>query len=157
MVMWIIVISLIAIGLTLFIVEVVFIPGTTVVGLLGVLFGAAGIAISYKHFGNTVGTYILLITVVAIAGSLYYSFKSGAWSKFSLKSSIKSKVNEGMLTHLNIGDVGVTRSTLRPIGNADFNGKTFEVRSLAEYIEANEKVRIINIESGQIIVEKIIS
>ena len=155
MVMWIIVISLIVIGLTLFIVEVVFIPGTTVVGILGVLFGAAGIIISYRHFGNTVGSYVLLVTGVAIAGSLYYSFKTGAWSKFSLKSSIKSKVNEGMLNDLKIGDEGVTRSTLRPIGNADFNGKTFEVRSLADYIDENEKIRIINIASGQIIVEKI--
>jgi len=157
MVMWIIVISLIAIGLTLFIVEVVFIPGTTVVGILGVLFGGAGVVISYRYFGNPIGSYVLLVTLVAIGGSLYYSFRSGAWSKFSLKSSIDSKVNEGMFNELKVGDEGITKSTLRPSGKADFSGKTFEVRSLASYIETNEKIRIINIQPGQIIVEKIIS
>ena len=153
--MWIIVISLLLIGLMLIIVELVFIPGTTVVGLLGLIFAIVGIVISYSHFGNDVGFYILLGTLASTLAALFYSFRSGAWSKFSLKSSINSKVNEGIMASLQIGDEGITVSTLRPMGKAEFNSKTFEVKTSGNYIERGEKVRITQIESHQIVVEPI--
>jgi membrane-bound ClpP family serine protease len=153
MLMWIIILSLLLIGLTLIIVELVFIPGTTVVGLLGLVFAIVGIIISYSHFGNDTGLYILLSTSAATLLALIYSFRSGAWSKFSLKSSSDSKVNEGMTASLQIGDEGVTVSTLRPIGKAEFNNKTFEVKTSGNYIERGEKVRITRIEAHQIVVE----
>jgi membrane-bound ClpP family serine protease len=155
MLMWIIVISLLLIGLTLIIVELVFIPGTTVVGLLGLIFAIVGIVISYSHFGNDIGFYILLATLASTLAALFYSFRSGAWSKFSLKSSINSKVNEGIMASLQIGDEGITVSTLRPMGKAEFNSKTFEVKTSGNYIERGEKVRITQIESHQIVVEPI--
>ena len=153
--MWIIVISLLLIGLTLIIVELVFVPGTTVVGLLGLIFAIVGIVISYSHFGDDIGFYILLATLAATLAALFYSFRSGAWSKFSLKSSINSKVNEGMMASLQIGDEGITVSTLRPIGKAEFKSKTFEVKTSGNYIERGEKVKITQIESHQIVVEPI--
>ena len=153
--MWIIVISLLLIGLTLIIVELVFVPGTTVVGLLGLIFAIVGIVISYSHFGDDIGFYILLATLAATLAALFYSFRSGAWSKFSLKSSMNSKVNEGIMASLQIGDEGITVSTLRPIGKAEFNNKTFEVKTSGNYIERGEKVRITQIESHQIVVEPI--
>src|SRR5690349_4595871 len=112
MLMWIIIIALLAIGLALIIAEIVFIPGTTLVGVLGLVFSVAGIVISYQYFGSEVGLYILIGMGLVTAGSLYYSFKSGAWSRFSLKSSNNAKVNEGLVSELTIGDEGKTLSTL---------------------------------------------
>jgi membrane-bound ClpP family serine protease len=155
MLMWIIVLALLLIGLLLIIVELVFIPGTTVVGLLGLVFTIVGVVISYSHFGNDIGFYILLTTLATTLLALFYSFRSGAWSKFSLKSSINSKVNEGIMASIQIGDEGITVSTLRPMGKAEFNSKTFEVKTSGNYIERGEKVRITQIESHQIVVEPI--
>ena len=151
--MWIIIIALLLIGLALIIVELVFIPGTTVVGLLGLIFAIVGIVISYNHFGHDIGFYILLGTLAATLGALFYSFRSGAWSKFSLKSSMDSKVNEGMMATIRVGDEGVTLSTLRPIGKAEFNSKTYEVKTSGNYVDRGEKVKITQIESHQIVVE----
>ncbi|MDH5250343.1 MAG: hypothetical protein OEW40_15205 [Cyclobacteriaceae bacterium] len=153
--MWIIILSLLFIGLTLIIVELVFVPGTTVVGLLGLIFAIVGIVISYNQFGNEVGFYLLLAMLAATLGALFYSFRSGAWSRFSLKSSMDSKVNEGIMTAVHIGDEGITVSTLRPIGKAEFNNKTFEVKTAGNYVERGEKVKITQIESHQIVVEPI--
>lgn len=155
MLMWIIVLSLLLIGLALIIVELVFVPGTTVVGLLGLIFAIVGIVISYSHFGNVIGFYILLTTLATTMGALFYSFRSGAWTKFSHKSSIDSKVNEGIMASVHIGDEGITVSTLRPIGKAEFNSKTFEVKTSGNYVERGEKVKITQIESHQIVVEPI--
>lgn len=155
MLMWIIIIALLVIGLSLIIVELVFIPGTTVVGLLGFIFSVAGIVISYKHFGADVGFYILLGMSVTTLVALFYSFRAGSWTKFSLKTAIDSKVNEGMLAALQIGDEGVTVSTLRPIGKAEFQNQQFEVKTSGDYVESGMRVRITQILSHQVIVEPI--
>jgi membrane-bound ClpP family serine protease len=155
MVMWIIIISLLTIGLGLIIIELVFIPGTTVVGLLGLIFSVVGIVISYRHFGNDIGFYILIGTLITTLGGLFYSFRSGAWTRFSLKSSIDGKVNEGMLKVLNVGDEGTTRSSLRPMGTAEFANQNYEVRSTGSFLDSGTRVKIIQIQSNQIIVEPI--
>ncbi|MBA4056144.1 MAG: hypothetical protein C0490_15625 [Marivirga sp.] len=153
MLMWIIIISLLLIGLALIIIEVVFIPGTTVVGLLGLIFTVVGVVISYSHFGSDIGLFILLGTLATALVAIFYSFRSGAWKKFSLKSSMDSKVNEGIMDSIHIGDEGITVSTLRPMGKAEFNSKTFEVKTSGNYVERGEKVKITQIASHQIVVE----
>jgi membrane-bound ClpP family serine protease len=155
MLMWIIIITLLLIGLALVIIELVFIPGTTVVGLLGLIFSITGVIISYKHFGSDVGFYILIGMLVTTLLALFYSFRSDSWSKFSLKTSNKSKVNEGMAASLMIGDEGRAVSTLRPIGKADFKNQQFEVKTTGDYIEHGTRVRITQIELNQITVEPI--
>lgn len=157
MLMWIIIISLLAIGLGLIIVELVFIPGTTVVGLLGLIFTVVGIVISYRHFGDDIGFYILIGTSVATLAALFISFRSGAWSRFSHKTSLDGKVNEGMLDRLNIGDEGTTRSALRPVGTAEFNSQNFEVRTTGTFLDTGMRVKIIKIQSNQIIVEPLLN
>jgi membrane-bound ClpP family serine protease len=155
MLMWIIIIALLAIGLTLMLVELVFIPGTTVVGLLGLVFAIVGIVTSYQHFGNTVGLYVLIgVSFVTLAG-LFYSFRSGAWSRFSLNSSMEGKVNEGILTAVHVGDEGVTLSSLRPIGKAEFHATAYEVKTSGAYLNSGERVRITQIAAHQIVVEPV--
>ena len=153
--MWIIIVALLLIGLTLILVELVFIPGTTVVGLLGLVFAIVGIVTSYQHFGSTVGVYVLTGMSCLTLGGLFYSFRSGAWSRFSLKSSIDSKVNEGMLTAVNVGDEGVALSSLRPMGKAEFHETAFEVKTSGGYVDSGERVRITQIVSHQIVVEPV--
>ena len=156
MLMWIIIISLLAIGLGLIIVELVFIPGTTVVGLLGLIFSVVGIVISYRHFGNDVGFYILIGTSATALASLFLSFRVGAWSRFSHKSSIDSKVNEDMLKSLRVGDEGTTRSALRPVGTAEFNNLNYEVRTSGSFLDSGMPVKIVKIHANQIIVESVL-
>jgi membrane-bound ClpP family serine protease len=153
MVMWIIIFSLLLIGLALIVVELVFIPGTTVVGLLGLIFAGAGVVISYHHFGSDIGFYILMGTLTVTLVTLFFSFRSGAWSRFSNKSSIDGKVNEGIAGGLSVGDEGITLSTLRPIGKAEFQNKTFEVKTPGQYVEQGKSVRITQIRMNDIVVE----
>lgn len=154
--MWLVIAALILAGLLLMMVEVVFIPGTTVVGLLGLVFTIVGIVFSYSHFGSETGFYVLLGTMLATAGTLYLSFRKGAWKKFSHQTSIDSKVNEGIASHLNLGEEGITVSVLRPMGSAEFHGKIFEVKTKGEFINNGSKVRIVKIQSNDILVEPIL-
>lgn len=154
--MWIIIISLLAIGLTLIIVEVIFIPGTTIVGLLGLIFTIVGIIISFQHFGRTIGWYTLVSTSILALLSLIYSFRSNAWSRFSLKSVNSSRVNENQLIALVPGEVGTAISALRPMGKVQFKDVFYEAQTFGSYIDAQQKVRVVQIRNHHIIVEPIL-
>jgi membrane-bound ClpP family serine protease len=153
MLMWFIIFALLLIGLTLIVIELVFVPGTTIIGLLGAVFAVAGIVVSYRHFGDEIGLYVLIGTSAVTLGVLIYSFRSRSWSKLALKTSIDSKVNEGAIDALKVGDTGVAISVLRPFGKAEFNNKQYEVRTAGNYVESGVQVSIVQIASNQIIVE----
>ena len=152
---WITVIILIILGLGFIVAEIILVPGTTLLGLLGVVFMIAGIIISFATLGTGTGTVVLIVSFIIGLGILIYGLKSGAWSKFALKGSIDSKVNEAQKTGLQIGEEGVTNSSMRPIGKAEFRDKIYEVSTLGNYLEPGSRVRIIQILQNKIIVEPI--
>jgi membrane-bound ClpP family serine protease len=77
------------------------------------------------------------------------SLRGKSWERFSLKETNVSKVNE---VSLQIGDLGVTLSSLKPYGKALFGDSEVEVRSNGEFLEENTNVIIVNIESSRIFV-----
>ena len=150
---WITVIALILMGLVLITVELIFIPGTTVVGILGLILTVAGIYLSFEYFGNSVGWAVLLGASTVSLVTLFYSLRSGVWKKFSLKTKSKGKFNENLVNDLQVGEEGLTTSTLRPIGKAEFNNRQYEVKTIGNYLKTGTKVRIVKISANKIIVE----
>lgn len=155
MVEWITVISLVLMGLALIIAEIIFVPGTTLVGVAGFVLMAIGVGLGFRYFGSSAGWTITGITAVVSGVLLVYAFKANVWGRFSLKSSIDSKVNEGELNGVEAGTEGIALSALRPSGKAELGSRTFEVRTMGAYVESGTKIRIIQIASNQIIVEPI--
>jgi membrane-bound ClpP family serine protease len=155
MVEWITVIALTFFGLALIVIEIIFVPGTTLVGVFGFGFLIVGVGLSFHYFGTEVGWTTVGVTSVASGAILYYSFSANVWGKFSLKTSSDSRVNEGELDGVQVGAEGQTVSALRPVGKAELNNKTFEVKTLGEYLDSGKRIRVIKIISNQIIVEPI--
>jgi len=152
-IMWTLIVALILIGLLLVILEIVFVPGTTIVGLAGVVLAGVGILFAYREFGNETGWYVLLGTAGLTAVALFFSFRSKAWLRFANKSAIAARVNEDIAITVSIGDEGVAVTTLKPYGRAEFNGQTYEVKSLGDYVNVGSRVQVIQIQGTQIIVK----
>jgi len=152
---WMIVAALIFFGILLVIAEIIFVPGTTLVGVVGVVFMIAGVVSSFSYFGQQGGWITMGGTAVASAVVVYYSFKANVWGRFSLKTASQGKVNEGELDGLTIGLEGLAISALRPSGKAEIDGKTYEVKTLGAFADAGTKLRIIKVNTNQIIVEPI--
>ncbi len=126
---WITVISLVILGIILIIAEIIFVPGTTIVGILGFLSGILGVYLSFTYFGSTTGGWVAFGSSVALAITLYNSFKSKTWDKFSLKDTNSGKVNEDLTSALALGDEGVAISVLKPVGKAEFSDREYEVKT----------------------------
>ncbi len=152
---WIVVIGLIVFGIILIVVETIFIPGTTVVGVLGFLIAGYGVYISYDYFGSTAGTIILISSAVVGFGLVFYSFKTEAWSRFSLKGENNGRINDEFKIEVNLGDEGVMVSAAKPVGKASFNDQELAVTSSGRYIPEQTKVKISKIDSNKIFVEPI--
>lgn len=150
---WVAVISLILVGIVLVIVEIVFVPGTTIVGIVGFGMMVGGVVMSFNYFGHSTGYTVAASTVVATGVVLFWSLRTKPWRKLSLKTAIDSRVNEGALENLKVGEEGIAVSSLRPSGKAEIGGKMYEVTTLGNFANAGTPVKVIRIASHQIIVE----
>lgn len=146
------ILMLILLGLVLLVVEIIFIPGTTLVGILGVAFAGLGVFLGFTVYGSEVGMWLLVGTAVAGIASVLLSVRNKSWRRFSLDKSIDSRVNEDEVL-VPLGARGVTISKLRPSGKADFDGRIFEVRTNGYHLEAGVAVRVHKIENRTIYVE----
>ena len=71
-----------------------------------------------------------------------------------MKKVHKEKVNKNKYEELNIGDLGVSISSLKPYGKGKFNDKTYEIKSSENFIDEGKKIKIINILQDKILVKK---
>ena len=126
---WTVIISLLIIGVLLILIEIIFIPGTTVFGILGFITFFLSSYIAFNTFGNQVGLIVLSISGIILITTIIYMLKSKTWEKVSLKKINTSKFNKGKTKLLNIGDIGKTKSSLKPYGKGIFNGKVYEIKS----------------------------
>lgn len=149
------VIILILAGLLLIIAELILVPGTTFVGVVGLLLTIVGIFIVFDDYGDTAGYWTIGATATVTIIGLIYSFNSNVWDRFSLKSSISSKVNDEDVFAFQVGEKGKTISDLKPIGKAEIFGKIYEVRSRGEWIGVGQEIIVTRIDHKSIFVEPI--
>lgn len=150
---WVIVVTLIVLGITFLIIEVVFIPGTTIAGIIGAAMLVGGVYLGFEYFGSPEGWYILMVTFVLTAGAVIWALRSKSWERFSLKTTIGGKVNEDYYIDLEVGMEGKATSALRPMGKAEIGDKEYEVRTIGQYVDTGGLVTIIKIDRNRIYVE----
>jgi membrane-bound ClpP family serine protease len=152
---WFTVALLLAVGIILIVVELIFIPGTTLFGIAGLVLTIIGVVISFTTFGSDTGWLVLLGAFGALGVTLFFSLRTGAWDKVSLKTSNQGRVNEDRKHSVWKGDVGVALSALRPTGNVEFKETILEVSTLGNYVDAGSRVRVIEVRPNKILVEAI--
>jgi membrane-bound ClpP family serine protease len=145
--------ALIIVGLLFLILEVLVVPGTTVVGVVGFILMAIGIWQTYIAYGSTTGHIVLAGTLVLSLGALGLSLRSKTWKRAMLNAEIDSKVNTYDESEIKVGDGGITVGRLVPMGKALINDQYFEVRSMGEFINEQTKVVVVKIEFNKIYVK----
>jgi membrane-bound ClpP family serine protease len=149
------IVLLIIIGLVLLLIEFAVIPGVTIAGIGGFLLLAASVYIAFVQLGNIAGFITLAFVLIASPILIYYFFKSRAGKKMILDSEIKGKVENFEPGKLKVGDTGKTIGRLAPMGKIKVNGEVVEAQSTGTFIDPHTEIRILKINSNQIIVEPI--
>ncbi|MBC6991636.1 NfeD family protein [Hymenobacter sp. BT491] len=150
---WITVAVLLLFGLAFLIAEVLFIPGTTLVGLVGFLLLAAGIWLGYRDLGTPAGHYALAISTVLTGLILYIGLRPKNLARFALTDVNDSRVRDVRRPDVQPGTTGRALSALRPSGTALFDDDRREVVTRGEFVSAGTPVRVLRIEQNRIVVE----
>ena len=150
---WIIILILIVFGISLLIIEVIFIPGTTFVGIGGIICMIFGVYFGFDYYGATIGFLTLGMALITITSSFIYSLKSKPWEQFSLKETMTSTVNEDIGIKLIVGNIGLTTSDLKPVGKALFEDIEIEVCTQGDFLSTGKEIKIIKIDHNKIYVQ----
>lgn len=146
-------------GVILVLVEIFLIPGFGLVGIGGIILII--VSIFFTLGGGTraiysIGVVSVILLIIFIILLILFP-KLPIWNKLGLKESLKTEkgyTSYSLLEEL-VGKEGVVLTTLRPSGTIEIEGKRYDAISLGDFIEKDSKVKVIKIEGGKIIVEKI--
>ena len=139
-------------GIGLLILELVAVPGTTIVGLLGLGLVSWGVYNMYGAYGVVWGTFSLVFCVAVAILLLIYSLRDNTWKRFSLEKSIDSRVNE-LSNQIAVGERGITITRLAPIGIAEIKGERMEVYTATTFVDPNTEVEVERVEGNKIMVK----
>ena len=144
---------IILLGLLLVVTEIFLTPGTTFVGIAGLIVLGIGIYYSFAEYGLTIGASVLLGSALLIGLLTYKGIQRMENSQFSVKATIDSKVNEFDYSNIDVGDEGTTITALRPEGKAYINDDRVTVFSNGEYIDPDSTIVVIKIVDNKIFVQ----
>ncbi len=140
-------------GLLFLAAEVIFIPGTTVVGFVGFALLAWGVWLSYHDLGTPAGHYALA-GAGALAGMvLYLGLRPKNLARAALHSVSEGSVHDVRRADVPAGTLGHTLSALRPAGTVLFGEERREAVTRGEFVDAGRAVRVLGIEQNRIVVE----
>jgi len=151
---WLSIAALLLFGLLFVVAEVVFIPGTTLVGLVGFVLLAAGIWLGYRDLGTSAGHVALGISVVLVGIILYVGLRPRNLAKMALTDVHHARVRDVRQPDVQPGATGRTLSALRPAGTALFHDDRREVVTRGEFLPVGITVRVLGIEHNRIVVEQ---
>lgn len=149
-----IVVLLMVIAIGLIILEVFFLPGTTIGGIAGACFAIAGIVFAYVQLGSFWGNIILVSSIVIFGAIFVWFIKSNALNKVALNEEIDSKIETVDQEKIKPGDEGITLSRVNPIGKARINGETVEAKSTGEFIDQEMPIVVIKVFPNNVLIEE---
>lgn len=146
------------VGLGLLVAEV-FLPGFGLPGISGIILEIVTVWLTWADYGPVaaLGMTIVILAVIAITISIALkSAARGRLSKSSLVLNHAESAAEGYTASADmdvfLGKEGTTTTVLRPAGIADFDGVRLNVVSEGEFVSANTKVRIEQVDGAKIMV-----
>ncbi len=149
------IIILIILGIVLFLIEFLLVPGITIAGIGGAILMIGGVILGYHYHGTLVGNMILLGTVVFSVLVLYFVLKSRTWKQVMLDSKIDSRMDQMDRGSVKVspGDTGVTVTRLNPMGKVVIRGEYYEAKAQNMLIDEKTPVEVIKISGNKIIVK----
>ncbi|HQN49309.1 MAG TPA: NfeD family protein, partial [Caldisericia bacterium] len=152
-------VGLFILGLVLLLIEIFLIPGFGLTGITGIILIFVSIFLTLGGgakalYSIGIVAVILLILFIIL---LFFFPKIPIWKKLGLNEKLETEKGYTSYTKIDelIGKEGVVITTLRPAGTIEIEGKRYDALSLGEFIEKDEKIKVIKVEGGKIIVEKI--
>lgn len=150
-----VVIGLLLLGILLILVEILFVPGTTIVGIGGVILLGIGVYMAYAMISTQAGHLSLAGSVVLVFLSLIVLLKGQTWKRMALYTKVEGKGVENIASLVAVGDRGRAISRLNPMGKALINDQLVEVATAGEFVDSEQEVEVVKVEQNKINVKPV--
>ena len=153
-----VIIILIVLGILLFVIEFLLVPGVTVAGIGGLILTVFGVYKAFNDFGSPVGIWVLIGTIILSVFVIAMSLRARTWNRLMLKTNVDGTVDKNLTDdQIKVGDIGVTLTRLAPMGKIRINELVREAKSIEGYIDEHGEVEVVSIEGTRITVKNITS
>jgi membrane-bound serine protease (ClpP class) len=161
---------LLLIGFALVAAEIYLLPGTFILGGLGLAVILIALTLSLQSFtvpaagapwewksllDNLLATFgsALVALLIPLAGAKYVLPRLPKRARVISEATLAdARATAAAATHVALGAKGKTKTPLRPSGKAVFSGETVEVSSRDGFVEAGRPVEVCRIEGNRIVV-----
>jgi membrane-bound ClpP family serine protease len=151
-----VIIILIILGILLFVIEFLLVPGVTIAGIGGLILTVFGVYKAFSDYGSTVGVWFLIGTVLLSVFVIAMSLRARTWSRLMLKTDISGTVDTDLTEEqVKVGDHGTTLTKLGPMGKILVNDMVREAKSIEGYVNEHTEIEIVSIEGTRISVKPI--
>ena len=142
---------LLIVAIFLVLLEIFLLPGITIAGIGGIIFALGGIFYAYT-LNTMLGHIVLISSVVLFGGVFFWMLRSKSFNRVALKTDIDSKLTSTKELDIKEGDEGITLSRLAPIGKARINNLVVEAKSTGDFIDENQPIVVLKVDSYNVIV-----
>lgn len=148
------VIGLMVAGLALIAIEVFVIPGFGVIGILGIgcVIGSAYLA--YAQLATPYSAIAIGGGIVGAGVLFWFLPKTKVGKSMVLETQTLGRAANPDLQQL-VGREGSALTKLRPSGSVEIDDRPVDVVTDGEYVEAGTRVRVLRVEGGRVVVERI--
>lgn len=151
-----VVIILIVLGILLFVIEFLLVPGVTIAGIGGLVLTVLGVYRAFEEFGSTVGIWVLIGTLMLSVFVIAMSLRARTWSKLMLNTDVRGTVDQDITEEqIKAGDRGRALTRLAPMGKIEVNNIVREAKSLEGYINEHSSIEVVAVEGTRISVKPI--
>lgn len=147
----ILVITFIVLGIVFFVLEIFFLPGVSIGGIVGTLFTGAGIWYAFAKLGVTAGWIVVAVSVLVLLFVIVYFIKGKPLDKMALDKELETN-NFYDMSKVAVGDTGVTLSRLAPMGKVLINGEEYEAKFCEGFLDRGVDVVVIDIDGNVLLV-----
>ncbi|WP_068674298.1 NfeD family protein [Oceanobacillus sp. Castelsardo] len=126
---------------------------------IGVAIMLISVALAAPSF--TSGLYSVLGVILGTVGSLLFLKvfnKREMWTKIALKDQLTSEAGYNSMSkeyEKLLGQIGMTKTDLRPVGTIEVNKKDYSAVSNGQWIDKDSHIQVIQVDGTKILVEKI--
>ena len=151
-----VIIILILLGILLFVIEFLLVPGVTVAGIGGLILTVFGVYKAFNDFGSSVGIWVLIGTILLSAFVIAMSLRARTWSRLMLKTNVNGTVDKDLTEdQVKAGDRGTTLTRLAPMGKILVNEMVREAKSIEGFIDEHSDIEVVAIEGTRISVKNV--
>jgi membrane-bound ClpP family serine protease len=142
-------------GLILLFYELYFIPGTSIIGMIGGILCIFSVVLIFRKYGSIPGYITLFLTVMVVFIFIVTVGRNKVWQRISNRNIITSRSNTIEQDEVKPGQKGHAVTDIRKVGTGRINDVNYIVQTEGDIIKKGEAFEVLKVVVTKIFVKTV--